>query len=299
MLTDKFLEYLQSERNCSPLTVKSYGEDLRRLETFFKGMDEDICWETLDTDIIREWMIDMLEKEGLTANAVSRKLSAVRTFYHYLLRTDKVVADPTARVKRPKKSKPLPYFLKEKEMDQLLDETSFEHSFRGQRDRLILLLFYTTGMRIAELTALNDRDVDFSARLIKVTGKRDKQRLIPFHHELEEEMRTYLAIRTAEFDSHSDGAFLLSTRGRRISRRSVEYIVHEQLSKTTAIAKRSPHVLRHTFATNMLNNGADLVAIKNLLGHESLSTTEVYTHTSFEELRKTYQQSHPRTQPKK
>ena len=178
-------------------------------------------------------------------------------------------------------------------MDRLLDEIDFKEDFEGRRDRLIIQLFYETGMRLAELVGLNDADVDFGAKVIKVTGKRNKQRIIPFGEELAKAMQDYLTERNQTISTLS-GAFITKLSGERIARSSVQNIVRENLSKVTAIKKRSPHVLRHTFATSMLNHQAELGAIKELLGHESLATTEVYTHTTFEELKKAYNQAHPR-----
>ena len=193
----------------------------------------------------------------------------------------------------PKNKKPLPVFLKEREMDRLLDDVPFKEDFTGCRDRMGLEMFYATGMRLSELIGLNDVDVDFSAFLIKVTGKRNKQRLIPFGDRLQEVLSAYLQER-ARFYSGECEAFFIRKGGVRLSPSSVNYIVKRYLSKVVTLKKKSPHVLRHTFATSMLNHQAELEAVKELLGHESLTTTEVYTHTTFEELKQVYEQAHPR-----
>ena len=285
-----FLEYLRYERNYSEETVKSYKVDLLQFEGFANECELQL--KDVNSNTIREWVVQMMDK-GMSASSINRKLSALRSFYKYLLKQGKVTADPMRKISGPKKKKPLPVFVKEKEMDRLLDDIDFGDSFEGHRDKLIIQLFYETGMRLAELVGLNDSDVDFAAKVIKVTGKRNKQRIVPFGEELAKAMQDYLAERNQTISTLS-GAFITKVNGDRIARTGVQNIVKENLSKVTTVKKRSPHVLRHTFATSMLNHHAELGAIKELLGHESLATTEVYTHTTFEELKKAYNQAHPR-----
>ena len=292
MLIKSFLDYLRLELNRSENTVVSYEADLKEFEAYFKKTDEELEFTTLDADVVRNWMVHLMEA-GKAASSVNRKLSSLRSFYRYLLRKGKVEHDPMLKVVGPKKKKPLPYFLKEKEMDRLLDETSFDEGFEGCRDRLILETFYATGMRLSELIGLNDADVDFSARLIKVTGKRNKQRLIPFGNELEKDLLQYIKVRNETFPDGTEAFFVLKNGGRMYPQ-GVYRIVRRNLSMVVTLKKRSPHVLRHTFATAMLNGKAELRAVKELLGHESLATTEIYTHTTFEELKKVYEQAHPR-----
>ena len=203
------------------------------------------------------------------------------------------MVNPMSKVVGPKKKKPLPFFVREKDMNRLLDGTFFEEGFEGCRDRMILEMFYATGMRLSELIGLNDTDVDFSTKLIKVTGKRDKQRLIPFGKELEEDLSLYIKVRNEALPGGTESFFALKS-GRRMYPMGVYRLVKRNLSKVVSLKKRSPHVLRHTFATAMLNDNADLRSVKELLGHESLVTTEVYTHATFEELKKVYKQAHPR-----
>ena len=203
------------------------------------------------------------------------------------------MVNPMPKVVGPKKKKPLPFFVREKDMNRLLDETFFEEGFEGCRDRMILEMFYATGMRLSELIGLNDADVDFSAKLIKVTGKRNKQRLIPFGRELDEDLGLYIKMRNEALPGGTEAFFVLKN-GRRMYPMGVYRLVRRNLSKVVSLKKRSPHVLRHTFATAMLNDNAELRSVKELLGHESLVTTEVYTHTTFEELKKVYEQAHPR-----
>ncbi|MGL4520139.1 MAG: tyrosine-type recombinase/integrase [Phocaeicola sp.] len=292
MMKDSFLGYLRFEKNYSERTIVSYGIDLEKFETYFKGVDEAIDFTSLDASLIREWIVSLMDL-GYSATSVNRKLSTLRSFYRYLLREKHVLVSPMAKVVGPKKKKPLPVFLKEEEMNRLLDETAYADGFVGCRDRLIIELFYATGMRLSELIGLKDADIDFSASLIKVTGKRNKQRLIPFGEELGDSMRSYLVTR-AEMGFDVVGAFLVLGNGKALYAGKVYQLVKRSLSKVVTVKKRSPHVLRHTFATSMLNNQATLSAVKELLGHQSLSATEVYTHTTFEELKKVYEQAHPR-----
>lgn len=291
-MTDSFLDYLRFERNYSEKTVVSYGIDLTKFEEYFKGRDENIDFTTVDADLVRGWIMNLMEA-GYTSTSVNRKLSSLRSFYRFLLRKGVVRVDPMLKVIGPKNKKPLPIFLKEREMDRLLDEIPFKDDFAGCRDKMILEMFYATGMRLSELIGLNDVDIDFFASLIKVTGKRNKQRLIPFGEELREAMLVYLKIRNEVLPGEAEAFFVLEN-GKRMYAGKVYLLVKRNLSKVVSLKKRSPHVLRHTFATTMLNNEAELGAVKELLGHSSLKTTEVYTHTTFEELKKVYEQAHPR-----
>lgn len=292
LLTDAFIEYLQFERNYSVGTVAYYKADILELQDFIKDKIGDLTPSEVDAELIREWIINLMDK-GLQASTINRKLSSIRSYFKFLLRRGEVEADPLRKVVTPKKRKALPVFLKESEMDRVLDDTDFGEGFKGCRDRLIIEMFYVTGVRLAELIGLNDENVDFSLAQIKVTGKRNKQRLIPFGEELKNLMSEYVKLRNDEIPVRSN-AFFVRENGERLSRSFVTNLVKRTLSKVVALKKRSPHVLRHTFATTMLNHDAKLVAIKELLGHESLATTEVYTHTTFEELKKVYNQAHPR-----
>jgi integrase/recombinase XerC len=285
-----FLEYLRFERNYSEETEKSYKVDLLQFEEFANECDLQL--KEVNPNTVREWVVQMMDK-GMSASSINRKLSALRSFYRYLLKQRVISADPMRKINGPKRKKPLPMFVKEKEMDRLLDDIDFGNGFEGHRDKLIIQLFYETGIRLAELVGLNDADVDFGSKVIKVTGKRNKQRIIPFGEELAKAMQDYLAERNQTVSTQT-GAFITKGDGGRIPRSNVQNIVRQNLSKVTTMKKRSPHVLRHTFATSMLNHQAELGAIKELLGHESLATTEVYTHTTFEELKKAYNQAHPR-----
>ena len=292
MMTDSFLDYLRFEKNYSEKTIVSYGIDLIKFEEYIRGKDENVDFTTVDADLVRGWVMNLMEN-GYTSASVNRKLSSLRSFYRFLLKKGVIGEDPMLKIIGPKNKKPLPVFLKEREMDRLLDDVPFKEDFTGCRDRMVLEMFYATGMRLSELIGLDDKNVDFSSLLIKVTGKRNKQRLIPFGEELKNAMIEYVNVRN-EIVLTRTGAFFVRESGERLSRSIVENLVKRNLSKVVTLKKRSPHVLRHTFATTMLNHDAELGAIKELLGHESLATTEVYTHTTFEELKKVYNQAHPR-----
>ena len=292
LLTDSFLDYLRYERNYSDDTVKAYGEDIRQFQEFG---GEDVGLQSpseVVVDVVREWMIHLMNL-GYATTSVNRKLSSLRSYYKYLLRKGEVKVDPLRKITGPKNKKNLPVFVKESEMNRLLDDEDFGEGFEGCRDHLVIAMFYATGMRLSELIGLDDGDVDFAASVIKVTGKRNKQRLIPFVEELRVEMETYVKQRDESVPVRSDAFFVRKT-GERLYPNIVRKIVTRNLSKVVTVKKRSPHVLRHTFATSMLNHEAELGAIKELLGHESLATTEIYTHTTFEELKKVYNQAHPR-----
>ena len=291
-MINQFLNYLRYERNASAQTVQTYEEALEEFESYLKLKDNGLSPATADTDLIRDWMESLMDK-GNTASTINKKLSALRSFYRFALKRNLVERDPAHCVAGPKKSKPLPQFLREGEMDRLLDGLEWDDSFNNVRARTIILLFYEAGLRRSELVGLNDEDIDFATSQLKVTGKRNKQRIIPFGEELATELHRYMTVRDAQFgDGHE--ALFLSDKGLRISGKQVYEIVRKYLSAVTSLKKKSPHVLRHTFATAMLNNGAGLESIKNLLGHESVSTTEIYTHTTFEQLKRVYKEAHPR-----
>lgn len=291
-MIEGFLNYLRYERNYSELTVEGYGKDLEDFQAYFKSLDEGLEWDVVDADVVRGWMEHMMDK-GNSATSVNRRLSAVRTFYRYAMRTGLAKTDPAHAVKGPKKSRPLPKFVREQEMDAALTKATGGEQFKEVRARTLLLMFYSTGMRLSELMALDDGDIDMEACELRVTGKRDKQRVIPFGRELREELLQYMGCRDAEVARQCEALFV-TTKGERMNRNQVRYEVEKSLNGATTLRQRTPHVLRHTFATAMLNHGAGLESVKKLLGHESLTTTEVYTHATFEQLKRIYNSAHPR-----
>ena len=287
------MDYLEAERNYSPRTIESYKADLEAFEQYFKTLDSQLAWESIDSDVVRGWMEHMMDG-GNTASTVNRRLSALRSLYRFALVRDMVTRNPAHIVKGPKKAKLLPQFVRENDMDRLLDGTGmWNGTFEDMRARTILMMFYETGIRLAELVSLDDSAVDFVEAQIKVTGKRNKQRIVPFGPELENALEAYIKERDAQVKNHCEALFV-DDRGRRMTPGRVRALVKDNLQKVTTMKKRSPHVLRHSFATAMLNNDAGLESVQKLLGHESLATTEIYTHTTFEQLKKVYNKAHPR-----
>jgi integrase/recombinase XerC len=291
-MIDQFLDYLRYERNRSELTVKRYEDSLTDFQKYFEEQEEGLNWTSVDADVIRGWMESLMER-GNTASTVNTGLSALRSFFRFALARKMANKDPAHMITGPKKRKPLPQFVKEEEINELLDKTEWSDEYKDVRARTIIITLYEAGLRRSELIGLNDSDVDFEAMQLKVTGKRNKQRIIPFGKELAEQLRQYIECRDKEVAKQSEALFL-NKKGSRISESEVYKTVKENLSKVTTLKKRSPHVLRHSFATAMLNHEAGLESVKKLLGHESLETTQIYTHTTFEQLKRVYKEAHPR-----
>lgn len=291
-MVNQFLAYLSYERNRSLATVSSYRKDLEAFQKFVQAQGSTLSWADVDADLVRDWMAEMMN-EGQRATSINRRLSALRSFYRFALARNLVKSNPVQGVVGPKKDKPLPQFLKEKEMDELLQEDFWTDCYEDVRDRMIIMTFYETGIRLAELMNLCDGDVDFMSGQLKVTGKRNKQRLIPFGAELSQALQHYMGVRDAQVVRHS-AALFLANDGQQMTADAIRYRVKKHLSLVSTLKKRTPHVLRHTFATAMLNHKAGIESVKKLLGHESLSTTEIYTHTTFEQLKREYLNAHPR-----
>lgn len=290
-MIEEFLNYLQFEKNRSQLTVKSYADDLGSFEAYFRNLNNQLSWESVDSDIIRDWMESMMDK-GNNATSINRRLSALRSLFRFALAHKMIEADPSRMVKGPKRGRPLPQFLKEAEIDRLVDQ-EWGDTYKDVRARTLVLTFYSIGIRLAELIGLDDDAIDFANHQVKVIGKRNKERIIPFGMELEKALLEYIKLRNCAVERHS-GALFLTEKGERMNRNQVRYEVRKNLSRVCTLKERTPHVLRHTFATAMLNHDAELESVRKLLGHESLSTTEIYTHTTFEQLKKVYKNAHPR-----
>lgn len=291
-LIKEFLDYLKYERNRSDYTVENYGADLEAFRIYVENLDAELSWGSIDADIIRSWMEAMMDK-GNKPTSINRRLSSLRTFYRFAVAGGKLKHDPSYRIKGPKKEKVLPQYLREEEMNRLLSKEYWNDSFKDLRSRTIILTFYSTGIRLSELTGLNDSSIDFRQNELKVLGKRNKERIIPFGDELREELENYRSKRN-ELLGAGNGALFVDDKGNRMTSQQIRKDVTRNISKVSTMKKRSPHVLRHTFATAMLNNDSGIESVKKLLGHESVVATEIYTHTTFEQLRKVYAKSHPR-----
>ena len=292
---DSFIYYLKHERNYSQSTISAYANDLQQFEVYVVekvGVFDPI---QVDLDIVRGWIVLLLEYKKSPVS-VNRKLSSLKSFFKYLLKRGDITDNPLRLAVGPKASKPLPYFVKEKDLVQVLDGDGFERDFEGVRNRLVVEMLYDTGIRRSELIGLKRSDVDYGLSQIKVIGKRNKQRLIPFADGLKNMMLAYEEVRDCEIEMKEDW-FFVRKNGVQLSASIVYTVVKKALSAIPTLAKRSPHILRHSFATSMLNNGAELNAIKELLGHSSLLSTSIYTHTTFEKIKKMYH-AHPRANEK-
>lgn len=293
---EDFYTYLRQEKNYSEKTLSAYRVSLVGFECFFCNQDSSLTWSTITSDNVRDWMMERMD-EGYKSTTVALGLSAVKSFYRFLLVRGYISKDVTYLVKGPKVEKSLPRFIPEDDMQQLFEKVVFTPDYIGQRDRLVLTILYATGIRAAELIGLDLSGVDLGLKQIKVLGKRNKERIVPISNHLCEMIGGYLRLRNDYVTSlgcEDTGSFFLSKRGQRIRYAHVWKIVTSNLSLITDQKKKSPHVLRHSFATSMLNNEADLQSVKELLGHESLSTTEIYTHVLFEDLKSAYKKAHPR-----
>jgi integrase/recombinase XerC len=288
MLQNKFITYLSSEKRFSEHTIKSYNTDLKQFISFlsseFQIIDE---INEISFQIIRTWIASLLEK-GLSPRSVNRKISTLKTYFKFLIREGKLIENPMMKVVAPKSKKRLPVFVEEDQIASLLNEVQFEEGFVGQRNRLIIELFYVTGIRLSELINIKISDVDFNNQSIKVLGKRNKERIIPLSSTTINSLNNFI-------ENNQKNHFLFTNLdGMKLYTKLVYRLVNKYIAKISSVNKKSPHILRHTFATHMLNNGADINAIKELLGHANLSATQVYTHNTIEKLKTVYKQAHPR-----
>lgn len=287
-----FLSHLENVKRYSPHTLHAYKEDLGQFLDYCATIKEVKDFPDITSKIIREWIVILMSK-GHKATTTRRKLSVLRTLFKYLMREGRLSEDPTETILLPKTGRRLPVFVPDYQMDELLDSDEFQGGFRELRDRLVLLTAYYTGMRRSELVGLKVRDIDFAGKSLVITGKGNKQRLLPLANELLEDMQCYLEEREKRVQQEH-GYFFITDKGTPVYDKFIYRLVVRYLGKVTTLSKRSPHVLRHTFATQLLNNGACIEAIRALLGHTDLSATQIYTHNSFEYLIKVFKQAHPR-----
>ena len=288
MLKNKFITYLSSEKRFSEHTIKSYTTDLKQFTSFlsaeFQIIDE---IHEISFQIIRTWIASLLEN-GINPRSVNRKISTLKTYFKFLIREGELIENPMMKVVAPKSKKRLPVFIEEDQIASLLNEVQFEIGFIGQRNKLIIELFYVTGIRLSELINIKISDVDFNNQSIKVLGKRNKERIIPLSSNVVNDLNNFI-------ENNQQNKYLFTNLdGKKLYTKLVYRLVNKYIGKISSVNKKSPHILRHTFATHMLNNGADINAIKELLGHANLSATQVYTHNTIEKLKTVYKQAHPR-----
>ena len=290
-MVESFIKYLQFEKRFSPHTVTAYTHDLQQLSEFLIETFEIVKIEEAVHTHLRSWVVHLMDSD-LTPRSVNRKIVSIKSFFKFLQRREFVEANPATRLKSLKVPKDLPNFVQEAEMDTLLDQLEFSDDFQGQRNKLMLELLYATGIRLSELIGLTDDSINSYERTIKVLGKRNKERIIPLHSEVIEQIAHYKQLRNVE--NPTSNCFLVTDSGNDLYPQFVYKTVKFYLSQVTTLSKTSPHVLRHTFATHLLNKGADLNAVKDLLGHASLASTQVYTHNSIEKLKAVFDQAHPK-----
>lgn len=291
-LVQSFLDYLKYERNYSDCTIVSYTADLKYFEEFSVRMVGSFEPLSPDLNLVRGWMAEM-GKRHMAVTGIKRRLCCLRSFYRFLRRQNLIETNPLSLLPSPKVPKPLPVWVSESQMDYLIDNVDYGQDFEGIRDHLLIVLLYSTGMRRSEAAGLKDTDVDFGAKQLKVKGKGNKERLIPFGQELSELMSQYLDRRNAELGFYPS-SFLTDIEGKPLTPAQVTSIAHKYLEQIPQLARKGAHVLRHSFATNMLAEGADLMAVKEILGHASLQSTEVYTHLTPKDIIDNYKQAHPR-----
>lgn len=289
---ESFLKYLKFEKRCSEHTIIAYKNDLDQFEEFLFKMVGDFNILKIDSKIIRQWIVSLMES-GDVPKTVVRKVTALKSFYKYLMRQELIESSPAGMVTTPKVPKKLPYFVDENSLHILLDNGYFGKDFEGVRDKLIISLFYGSGMRLSELKNLKESNILQSECLLKVLGKNNKERFVPYPGSINSLITEYLLVRNAEFPDGTP-ALLVTSKGNPVYEKLIYRIVRKYLSLVTTLEKKSPHVLRHTYATHLLDRGADLNAVKELLGHSNLAATQIYTHTSTEKIQRIYKQAHPR-----
>ena len=288
-----YQDYLDKEKNYSPLTVQAYLADIRSFQTYLIAVKEAIPLEEVNYTQIRSWIVDLVDN-NISNTSINRKIASLKSFYKFLLKIQQITINPLLKHKSLKTAKKIQIPFSEKELQDVFEFNNYENSFEGIRNQLIIELFYTTGIRRAELINIKTRQIDFSQKSIKVIGKRNKERIIPLLDCTLQLIKTYNEERNDLEVIKENDVLILSTAGNKVSESFVYRLIKEYFSTVSQKTKKSPHVLRHSFATHLLNNGADLNSVKELLGHASLSSTQIYTHSSLAELKKVYQEAHPR-----
>ncbi|MBN2668610.1 MAG: tyrosine-type recombinase/integrase [Bacteroidales bacterium] len=292
-LITRYINYLKFEKRYSSLTVVAYQKDLLQFIDYLSEYSDITSWDQISSKDIRSWLARLME-EKYTAKSVNRKLSTLKSLYRFNVKNSLSHHNPASVVVAPKIRKSLPKFIEEPQINQLLDHFPNEETFEGLRNKLIVALFYHTGMRLSELINIRLYNIDIQKQRIKVLGKRNKERIIPLQKEVIELTNFYLKARNSQLNGENQDFLFITNKNKPMYAKLVYNIVTQSVGGVSTAQKKSPHVLRHSFATHMLNNGADLNAIKEILGHANLAATQVYTHNSFEKLKKAYRESHPR-----
>jgi integrase/recombinase XerC len=291
MFLEQFLKYLKFQKRYSQHTITAYNNDITQFSTFLTSLSQN--YSTANHQSVRDWVVNLMD-DGLEAKSVNRKISSLRSFYKYLLKEDIIIKNPVAKVQTPKVAKKLPSFVSDDKLSLLLDNSVFTNEFESIRDKLILELLFGTGIRLNELLQLRLGDIQLAEKTLKVLGKRNKERIIPIHSTLINSLNNYITLRNEKQFINSSDSLIITNNGNAAYAKFIYRVVHQYLSLITTQDKKSPHVLRHTFATSLLNKGADINAIKDLLGHANLAATQIYTHNSIERLKSIYKQAHPK-----
>ncbi|MCS4433957.1 tyrosine-type recombinase/integrase [Aquiflexum gelatinilyticum] len=293
-MTDSFINYLEFEKRASRHTVLAYRKDLEQFSEFCLVSFEKEDISNADHPEIRAWIIDLVD-QGLSSTSINRKIATLRSFYKFLMRSGEITKDPTYKLRALKTPKRLPEFVQEDAIDKVLDELQFKPDFDGQRDKMVMEFLYLTGVRLSELLELRWKDIDLAGEGVKVLGKRKKERIIPITKGLKKNIVSYRKVFEERFSNLQDSDyFIVINHKEQAYPMKIYRIVREHLDLFAQTTKRSPHLLRHTFATHLLNKGADLNAVKDLLGHANLAATQVYTHNSMEKLKAVFEQAHPK-----
>jgi integrase/recombinase XerC len=292
-MVESFLKYIQFQKRYSLKTVKSYETDLTQFQQYLLITFKEDKIENAGYGLIRSWIVSLVEAK-LDASSINRKIACLRSFYKFLMQQEVVDKNPMTKIRVLKTKKKLPHFVKEVDMNTLLDDPDFSNDHEGLREKLILEFFYGTGMRLSELINLKDSQVNLRSKTIKVLGKRNKERVIPFAENLVSMVEAYRKVRDRDVQMKDHGFLFVTDTGDQLYPMLVYRSVKKHLKKFSAVEKRSPHVLRHSYATHLLDKGAEINAVKDLLGHSSLAATQVYTHNSMEKLKKVFEQAHPK-----
>lgn len=287
----RFLQFLQFEKKYSGYTLASYSTDLAQFFNYIEREFDAPSLTEITTALVRSWLANIKSEEGLTNKSINRKISALQSFFKYLLKQGIIVQSPMQGIVSPKVGKRLPQFVDEKDMQKLFEHIKFPDDHDGRTQRLVLLLFYSTGIRLSELINLKESNIDWSYRQIKVLGKGNKERIIPISNELINSIKNYISQKPV---ANPTDVVFTNSKGKPLYPKMVYNFVKKYLGTTTSIEKKSPHILRHTFATHLMNNGAEMNSVKELLGHSSLASTQVYTHLTIEKLKEVYKQAHPK-----